>query len=95
MSSQPPSLIDTLRALDQEWKADNWPHDDEPRPRSYYDVAADRISELEAAIRISAERWQDFGDIFKEEGQYDNVAFCHASARRCQDALLSKYETTT
>lgn len=45
------TLIDILKSLDAEWTKDNWPHDDEPRPRSYYSVAADRVAELEAALR--------------------------------------------
>lgn len=45
------TLVETLRELDREWQADR-PHDGQPRPRSYYGVAADRVAELEA--RISA-----------------------------------------
>lgn len=45
------TLVETLQALDREWQADIWPHEGETRPRSYYGVAADRIAELEAALR--------------------------------------------
>lgn len=48
------TLIDILKSLDAEWTKDNWPHDEDPRPRSYYAVAADRIAELEAALRVYA-----------------------------------------
>lgn len=52
-----------------------------------------RIAELEDALRMSAERWEDLGDVIKEEGEYANAGFCHASARRCRETLSPKSET--
>lgn len=49
-----------------------------------------RIAELEAALRASADRWHDLGDIIKENGSYTNHGFCHASARRYYEVLSRK-----
>ena len=45
------TLVEILRHLEDEWRKDNWPVDGDGGPRSYYAVAADRIAELEAALR--------------------------------------------
>ena len=49
-----------------------------------------RIAELEVALKLSAERWQDVGEIIAEDGKYADSGFCKATARRCFNVLEGK-----
>ena len=55
-----------------------------------WEAGEDEVNELAAmrdALRVAADRFEDLGDIIKEEGKYENAGFMYASARRCREAL--------
>lgn len=46
-----------------------------------------RVAELEAALLMSAGRWDDMAEVIDESGPYNNARFCRASAERARAAL--------